>query len=148
MERSRVRPRLTARLSDSAAGARSAAARRGLQAGSGPDPRRGRSEPAAAGGWPPPERDRKMGLPGADRTRENHCFGAADELAARQLHELGPRHALELGPIELVERLEVGKARLAQQAARGALVPIGDLGLEQCAQQVLVGPAAVTRAPA
>jgi hypothetical protein len=31
----------------------------------------------------------------------------------------------------LVEGLDIGKARLAQQAARGALMPIGDLGFEQ-----------------
>src|SRR5215831_18424916 len=71
MERTPVRPRLTARLSDSAAGVRSAAARRGLQAGSVPDPRRGRSEPAAAGGWLQPPA-RSQGASSPCRSEQTH----------------------------------------------------------------------------
>src|SRR5215472_3395176 len=71
MERTPVRPRLAARLSDSAAGVRSAAARRGLQAGSVPDPRRGRSEPAAAGGWLQPPA-RSQGASSPCRSEQTH----------------------------------------------------------------------------
>ncbi len=89
-----------------------------------------------------------MVLPVPIGSGQDHVLGAADELAARQLQQLRPRDALERRPVELVEGLDVGKARLAQQAARGALTAVGDLGFEQFAQQILVGPAAVAGAPA
>jgi len=40
------------------------------------------------------------------------------------------RHAPERLPIDLVEGLDVGEARLAQQAACGALTAADDLGLQ------------------
>jgi hypothetical protein len=43
--------------------------------------------------------------------------GVGDELAARQLQNLGFRHALERLPVHLIERLDVGQARFAQQPA-------------------------------
>jgi len=56
------------------------------------------------------------------------------------------REMPECSPVDLIERLNVRDPRLAQQSARGALMAVGDLGLEQFAQKILVGPAAVTRA--
>ena len=86
--------------------------------------------PSPAAGGLHSQRDREMGFAGADRPGQDHVLGAPDELAACQLQDLRPRHAFERRPVELVEGFDIGKARLAQQAARGALMAVGDLGLE------------------
>ncbi len=67
------------------------------------------------------QRDRQHGFSSADRTGNDCGLGASDELAAGQFEDLGFRHAFERCPVDLVQRLDVGETRFAQQPAGGAL---------------------------
>ena len=97
---------------------------------------------AAAGGLDA-ERDREVRLAGADRPGDDDVVGALDVLAGRELCELWPLDAPERVPVELLEGLDVGEARLAQQACDRAIAAGQHLCLEQLHEELLVVPPVV-----
>ena len=91
------------------------------------------------------ERDREMRLAGADRAGEDQILGRGDPLAARERVDLRRADAVGGGEVEGVERLHLGKARLAQPLADHRLVARGLLGAEDLVQIVLVRPVRIAR---
>ena len=98
----------------------------------------------AAGGLDA-ERDREVRLAGADRSGDDDVLAALEVVAGGELSELRPLDALQRVPVELLEGLEVGEARLAQQPLDGAVAASQHLGLEQLHEELLVVPAVVGR---
>ena len=86
-----------------------------------------------------------MRLAGADRTGEDEILGRGDPLAARQRVDLGRADAFGGGEIKRVERLHLGKARLAEPLADHRLVPRRLLGGEDLVEVVLVRPMRIAR---
>ena len=103
---------------------------------------RWRRRAASAAGGLDAERDREVRLAGADRPGDDNVLGALDVLAGG---ELRPFDAPQRLPVELIEGLEVGEARLAQQARYRAVAAGQHLDLEQLQQELLVIPAVVRR---
>ena len=107
----------------------------------------------AAAGSLDAERDREVRLAGADRPGDDDVLGALDVFAGRQLGELRPLDALQRVPVELLEGLQVGEPRLAQQACdrppadagipRRAIAAGQHLCLEQLHEELLVVPPVV-----
>ena len=90
-----------------------------------------------------PQADGQMRLAGADRADDHDVFGLFHELAGGQIQDLLPADALQGVPVELLERLEVGEARLAQQPLGGMLVAGADFHIQQFHEVVFVAPTAV-----
>ena len=97
----------------------------------------------AAAGSLDAERDREVRLAGADRPGDDDVLGALDVFAGGELGELRPLDALQRVPVELLEGLEVGEPRLAQQACDRAIAAGQHLCLEQLHEELLVVPAVV-----
>ena len=97
----------------------------------------------AAAGSLDAERDREVRLAGADRPGDDDVLGALDVFAGGELGELRPLDALQRVPVELLEGLEVGEPRLAQQARHRAIAAGQHLCLEQLHEELLVVPAVV-----
>ena len=85
-----------------------------------------------------------MRLASADRTGDHHVLGPLDEATARQFQDLLPGDPLQRIPVDLPQRLQVGKARFAQPARGSAGFAGADLAVEQFPQVVLEGPAVGT----
>ena len=86
-----------------------------------------------------------MCLPGPDRTGEDEILRRGDPLAAGQGMDLGRADALGGGEIKRVERLDLGKARLAEPLADHRLVPRRLLGGEDLMEIILVRPVRIAR---
>jgi len=56
------------------------------------------------------ERDRQVGLAGADRTGDHEVLAALEIVAGGELGELGPLDPAQCVPVELVQGLVVGEA--------------------------------------
>ena len=93
------------------------------------------------------ERDRQVRLAGADRAGEDQILRRGDPLAARERVDLRRADALGGGEIKRVERLHLGKARLAEPLPDHRLVPRGLLGAEDLVQIVFVRPVRIARLP-
>lgn len=87
------------------------------------------------------ECDREMRLAGADRSGEEHVFGAPDPLAARELeHELRV-DAVGRGEVEAVDRLVLGGARRVESLLDRRVGARRELGGEHLVEILLVRPA-------
>ena len=93
------------------------------------------------------ERDREVGLAGADRAGEDQILRRRDPLAARQRVNLRRADALDRREIKRVEGLHLGKARLAQPLADDGLMARGQLRAEDLVQIVFVRPVRVAGLP-